>query len=53
MAKLSAIILAKTEEKSLADCIKSVSFADEVLVIDDFSADRTAEIARAHGARVV
>lgn len=53
MAKLSAIILAKNEEKSLADCIKSVSFADEVLVIDDFSADRTAEIARAHGARVV
>ena len=35
MAKLSVLILAKNEEKNIADCIKSVAFADEVVVIDE------------------
>lgn len=50
---LSVLILAKNEEQNIEDCIRSVSFADEVVVIDDFSTDRTAELARALGARVV
>ena len=50
---LSVLILAKNEEKFIADCIKSVSFAGEVVVIDDMSEDRTAEIAESLGARVV
>ena len=53
MAKLSVLILAKNEEKNIADCIRSVSFADEVVVLDDFSTDRTAAIAEGLGARVV
>ena len=53
MAKLSVLILAKNEEKNIADCIRSVAFADEVVVIDDFSEDRTAAIAESLGARVV
>lgn len=51
--KVSVLILAKNEEKNIADCIKSVAFADEVIVIDDFSTDKTAEISKALGARVV
>ena len=54
MAKVSVLILAKNEEKFIAACIKSVSdFADEVVVIDDFSTDATAKISAELGARVV
>ena len=50
---LSVLILARNEEKNIEDCIRSAAFAGEVVVIDDFSTDRTAEIARGLGARVV
>lgn len=53
MGKISALILAKNEEKNIRDCIDSVSFVDEILVIDDFSTDATKEIAESLGARVV
>lgn len=49
---LSVLILAKNEEKNIADCIKSALFADEIIVIDDFSTDKTAEIAAGLGAKV-
>jgi glycosyltransferase involved in cell wall biosynthesis len=49
---LSVIIIAKNEEGIIADCLKSVSFADEIIVIDDYSTDKTAAIAKKHGARV-
>jgi len=39
------------EEENLEDCLVSAAFAEEVLVVDSFSKDRTAEIAAAHGAR--
>ena len=53
MNKCSVLIVARNEEKNIADCIKSVDFADEIVVIDDFSTDKTAEIATSLGARVV
>lgn len=53
MAKLTVLILAKNEEKNISDCIKSALFADEILVIDDFSTDTTARIAEELGARVI
>ena len=49
---ISAIIIAKNEEKTIARCISSVSFASEVLVIDANSTDATTEIAKATGAIV-
>ncbi len=49
---LTAIILTLNEAKHLPDCLASVRWADEVLVLDSFSADRTVEIAREMGARV-
>lgn len=53
MATLTVIILAKNEEQNIKDCIETVAFADEVLVIDDFSSDATPDIARSMGARVI
>lgn len=52
MAKLSIIILTKNSENMIADCIDSVSFADEIIVIDDYSIDRTVELAKHLGATV-
>lgn len=49
---VSIVIIAKNEEKRLPDCLRSVSWAKEVVVIDYDSGDRTAEIARSAGARV-
>jgi glycosyltransferase involved in cell wall biosynthesis len=49
---ISAIVLTKNEEKNIKDCLKSLSFADEIIVIDDYSQDRTREIAKKMGARV-
>ncbi|MCI7693376.1 MAG: glycosyltransferase family 2 protein, partial [Veillonella caviae] len=53
MSTVTVIILAKNEEQNIKDCIDTVGFADEVLVIDDFSTDQTPEIAASMGARVV
>jgi glycosyltransferase involved in cell wall biosynthesis len=41
---LSVIILTKNEEKNIIDCLETVEFADEILVIDDNSTDRTLEL---------
>lgn len=49
---LSAVILTKNEEDNIKDCIKSVKFADEIVVIDDYSKDKTVEIAKKLGAKV-
>ncbi len=53
MSKLSVIILTKNAEDLIADCIDSISFADEVIVIDDLSNDRTVDIAKLKNANVI
>lgn len=40
---ITAVILAKNEEKQIITCIKSLSFCDEILIIDDNSTDKTTE----------
>lgn len=49
---VSIIVIAKNEEKRLGECLQSVSWAQEIIVIDDESADRTAELARSFSAKV-
>lgn len=49
---ISAIILTKNEEKNIVDCIESLNWCDEVIVIDDNSEDRTVELAKGNGAQV-
>lgn len=53
MNNVTAIILARNEEQHIEECIKSIQCADEILVIDDGSTDRTVEIAEALGAKVI
>lgn len=50
---ISVVILAKNEERNLAQCIKTVSFADEVIVIDDESSDGTFKIAKKLKVKVI
>ncbi len=42
--QLTAVILTKNVENTIADCIESLLFCDQILVIDDESTDRTIEI---------
>lgn len=50
---LCAVVLTKDGERHLARCLESLSFCDEILVVDSQSTDATREIATAHGARVL
>lgn len=49
---VAVVVIAKNEERRIADCLKSVSWAGEIIVVDDESIDRTAELACGLGARV-
>ena len=53
MQKISAYILTFNEAEKIEAAVSSVLWADEVVVVDSFSVDRTALIARSLGARVV
>jgi glycosyltransferase involved in cell wall biosynthesis len=50
--RLSAIVITRNECSNIADCLRTLAFADEVLVLDNASTDGTADIARSLGARV-
>lgn len=49
---LSVVIIAKNEASNIEDCLKSVDFADERIVLDGGSTDNTAELASSMGAKV-
>jgi glycosyltransferase involved in cell wall biosynthesis len=49
---LSALVVARNEERQLAACLQSLRFADEIVVLLDRTTDRSGEIARGLGARV-
>jgi glycosyltransferase involved in cell wall biosynthesis len=52
-ARLTAAIIARDEAAELGECLRSVAFADDVLVlVDAATRDATREVARAQGARV-
>jgi glycosyltransferase involved in cell wall biosynthesis len=53
MVPLSAVLITRNEEDTLGDAIESVRFCDEIVVVDSGSTDRTQEIAREKGARVL
>ncbi len=52
MKNLSVLIIAKNEEEMIGKCLESVSWADEVVVTDTGSTDKTIDIAKKHKARV-
>ncbi len=51
--KLSVILTTFNEEDNVADCIRSVLWADEILLVDSFSQDRTLELAREFPVRIL
>jgi glycosyltransferase involved in cell wall biosynthesis len=50
---ISAIIITKNEEKMIGDCLKSLEFVDEILVVDTGNTDKTNQIAKKAGARII
>jgi glycosyltransferase involved in cell wall biosynthesis len=52
MPLLSVAIIVKNEERNLARTLASVRFADEIVIVDSNSTDRTVEIGRSFGARI-
>ena len=42
---LSAALIVKNEEKNISDCLKSIEWAQEIVILDGFSKDKTVEIA--------
>jgi len=49
---LSVVVITKNESERIADCLKSVTWAKEIIVLDDFSTDNTVEIARQYTDKV-
>ncbi|MDR3625370.1 MAG: glycosyltransferase family 2 protein [Ignavibacteriaceae bacterium] len=46
MEKISVIIITKNEELQIEECLKSVSWADEIILVDSESTDKTIDIAK-------
>ena len=51
--KISACIITKNEEGQIKRCLQSIAWADEIIVIDSGSTDRTVEIAQELGAKTI
>ncbi|MEK7112997.1 MAG: glycosyltransferase family 2 protein [Patescibacteria group bacterium] len=53
MAKLSVVIATRNEEKNIGPCLESIKgIADQIIVVDEYSTDKTREIAKRYGAKV-
>ena len=53
MVKLSVVLATRNEEKNIGRCLESVkNIADEIVVVDEYSIDKTREIAEKYGAKV-
>jgi glycosyltransferase involved in cell wall biosynthesis len=52
MQKLSVVLVTLNEEKNIDRCLGSVRWADEIVVVDSFSSDRTVELARQYTTKV-
>ena len=54
MIKLSVVVITFNEEKNIARCLESLKgVADEIVIVDSFSKDRTKEICLKYGARFI
>jgi glycosyltransferase involved in cell wall biosynthesis len=54
MIQLSAVIITYNEERNIARCLDSVKgIADEIVVVDSFSNDKTVDVCKAYGAKII
>lgn len=51
--RISAIILTRNSENLLEDCLKSVKFCNEIIIVDAGSKDKTLEIAKSNGVKII
>ena len=51
--KISAFIITKNEERNIKRALESIKWADEIVIVDGFSTDKTCEIAKEYGAHVI
>ncbi len=51
--KVSVTIITFNEEENILDCLESVKWADEIIVVDSFSTDSTVEICRQYTDKVI
>ena len=51
--KLTALLIVKNEEKRIRNCLESVKWADEIVVVDGYSNDKTIDICNEYNAKVV
>lgn len=52
MSKISVVIITKNEEKNIKSCLESVKWADEIIIVDSFSTDKTIEIAKKYTPKI-
>jgi (heptosyl)LPS beta-1,4-glucosyltransferase len=52
MQRIAAVVITKNEERNIRECLESVRWADEIVVVDAESADRTVELAKAYTPKV-
>lgn len=52
MNKCSAVIIAKNEAQNIERCLRSLDFADEIILLDTGSQDNTCQIAERYGAKI-
>jgi glycosyltransferase involved in cell wall biosynthesis len=50
---VSIVVIAKNERENISRCLDSMRSYSDVVVIDDYSEDQTAQLAESHGARVL
>lgn len=50
---ITAVVLTRSEEKNIVDCLLSIKWCDEILVVDDNSNDRTRELAEREKTKVI
>ncbi len=53
MSKLSAIVITYNEENNIKDCLETLKWADEIIVVDSNSTDKTVEIAKQYTKNVL
>lgn len=51
--KISALILTKNEEEMIEDCLKQLGFVDEIIILDQYSSDKTIEIAKKYTDKII
>ena len=52
MEKISVAIIAKDEERNIRECLESVKWVDDIVVVDNGSTDRTLAVCQEYGARI-